>query len=131
MCCCAIMHFIIRCKRLNRYIVRTILVPFLFEPPAVEVGRLEKILSLAPAAFPDLLKIGKKVVSECSALNSKLYSVRDKVESFFPNGLDSRLATQYALSILCCEMVYIAQFKHNYASIFYHYYRLGPIVKKL
>ena len=101
----------------NRYIARTILVPFLFVPPTVKVGRLERILAYAPGAFPDLLKIGKKLVNECS-LNSKLYLVREKVESYFPNGLDSRLATQYALSILCCEMVlYIL----HYQAMYYYY----------
>ncbi len=83
-----------------RYIARVILVPFMFDASELQIGQLESILTGAPAAFPYLLSIGNQVVQRCT----ELYQIREKIISCIPN-IDSRLATQYSLSVLCCNLV--------------------------
>ena len=86
---------------IDRYMARVVLVPFLFNASAVEVGQLDEVLSGAPAAFPCLLKVGSNLVKKCS---SDLYDIREIICACVPD-IDSRLATQYSLSMLSCQLV--------------------------
>ena len=72
----------------------------MFDASELRIGELENVLTGAPAAFPHMLSIGNEVMQRCS----ELYQIRDRTGCHLPN-IDSRLATQYSLSVLCCNMV--------------------------
>lgn len=76
--------------------------PFKFQAPVVELRILEEMIKKAPAAFPKILSLGKwldKITDTDVAVMRQ--QVLDKVGGM----LDSRLATQYALTIMCAEKV--------------------------
>ena len=41
----------------HRYVARAILVPFAYQAPAVSVDNLDRILTRAPAAIPQAIKV--------------------------------------------------------------------------
>ncbi len=77
-----------------------ILVPFIFDASEVQMGELDNVLRNAPAAFPNLLSIGNQL----SRRTDELQSIRDEITRCLPD-IDSRLSTQYSLSVLCCKLV--------------------------
>ena len=95
---CAIRHC------LHRSLVRAVLIPFKFQASQVELRVLHHLLQDAPAAFPKLLAVGKWLegVDEDTVCN-----MRDSVLRSAGGKLESRLATQYALTILCAQKVKI------------------------
>lgn len=84
--------------------MRAVLIPFKFQPSQVELRVLHHLLQDAPAAFPKLLAVGKWLerVDEDTVFN-----MRDSVLRSTGGKLESRLATQYALTILCAQKVRI------------------------
>lgn len=84
-------------SQLFRYIARSVLVPFVYDTPDIQLGVLHQILGDAPAAFPALLAIGKKMEN---LQESQLKAVRCRITDLIGLNIDSRLATQYAVSIL-------------------------------
>ena len=92
-----------------RFLARVLLVPFPFQAPSVELGSLTKLLEDAPAAFPTLLQIGHTVIK---GDHDRIYSIRGVVENMSRHGaslLDSRLMTQYAISIAMAQKVLLNQ----------------------
>ena len=88
-----------------RFLARVLLVPFPFQAPSVELGTLTKLLEDALAAFPTLLQVGHKVIK---GDHDRIYSIRGAVENMSRHGaslLDSRLMTQYAISIAMAQKV--------------------------
>ena len=92
------------CHCLHRYLVWAVLIPFKFQASQVELRVLPHLLQDAPAAFPKLLAVGKWLegVDE-----DTVCSMRDSVLRSAGGKLESRLATQYALTILCAQKVKI------------------------
>ena len=86
-----------------RYLARAILVPFVHEAPSVELGALAQIIEEAPATFPILLSVGKKLES---MEMSTLQEMQGKVGSVIEDKIDSRLLSQYCISLFCAEQVY-------------------------
>ena len=84
--------------------MRVVLIPFKFQASQVELRVLHHLLQDAPAAFPKLLAVGKWLegVDEDTVCN-----MRDSVLRSAGGKLESRLATQYALTILCAQKVKI------------------------
>ena len=84
-----------------RYLARALLVVFPNKPPPLKLGSLESVLKSAPAAFPELLKSG----------NNKIKKLKEIVEPFSNSivkeidGLDFRIATQYAVLIAFTQQV--------------------------
>ena len=87
-----------------RYLARTVLVPFAYKAPPVTADSLEDILTNAPAAIPDAIQqIGQDVVAvDSSTLNNMAEQIKDVVGDA---NIDSRLAMQYAFSVLCAQEV--------------------------
>ncbi len=82
--------------------MRTVVIPFKFQASEVELRILDRLLARAPAAFPQLLSVVKWLEG---VENDKVRSMRERVQESVGQQLDSRLATQYALSILCAQKV--------------------------
>ena len=82
--------------------MRTVLIPFKFQPPQVELRVLDHLLARAPAAFPQLLSVGKWLEG---VKNSEVRALCEDIRENVGRQLDSRLATQYALTILCAQKV--------------------------
>ncbi len=74
----------------------------MFEAPKVELGVLKAILADAPAAFPDLLSVGSALES---LQDSDIAPIRQDVVLAVGEGVDSRLATQYSISMMCALQV--------------------------
>ena len=86
-----------------RYLARAVLVPFAYKAPPVTADSLEDILTNAPAAIPDAIRIGQDVVAvDSSTLNDMAEQIKDVVGDA---NIDSRLAMQYAFSVLCAQEV--------------------------
>jgi len=85
-----------------RYLVRTVLIPFKFQPSQVELRVLDHLLARAPAAFPQLLSVGKWLEG---VKNSEVRALCEDIRESVGRQLDSRLATQNALTILCAQKV--------------------------
>ena len=86
-----------------RYLARAVLVPFAYKAPPVTADSLEDILTNAPAAIPDAIRIGQDVVAvDSSTLNDIAEQIKDVVGDA---NIDSRLAMQYAFSVLCAQEV--------------------------
>lgn len=86
-----------------RYLARAVLVPFAYKAPPVTADSLEDILTNAPAAIPDAIQIGQDVVAvDSSTLNNMAEQIKDVVGDA---NIDSRLAMQYAFSVLCAQEV--------------------------
>lgn len=86
----------------SRYLARAILVPFVHEAPSVELGTLAHILEEAPATFPVLLSVGKKVeLMEMSLLQD----MQEKIGTVMEDKIDSRLLSQYCISLFCAQEV--------------------------
>ena len=86
-----------------RYLARAVLVPFAYKAPPVTANSLEDILTNAPAAIPDAIRIGQDVVAvDSSTLNDMAEQIKDVVGDA---NIDSRLAMQYAFSVLCAQEV--------------------------
>ena len=86
-----------------RYLARAVLVPFAYKAPPVTADSLEDILTNAPAAIPDAIRIGQGVVAvDSSTLNDMAEQIKDVVGDA---NIDSRLAMQYAFSVLCAQEV--------------------------
>lgn len=81
-----------------RYLARTVLIPFEHDAPSVELGVLTQVIENAPACFPHLLTIGHKI--EMLEVE-KLKELQERVTTTVAGNIDSRLATQYAISIFC------------------------------
>ena len=93
---------VLLCSSIVRFLARVLLIPFPFQAPSVELGSLNNLLEDAPAAFPTLLQIGHKLI------NGTIYSIRGAIESMLRHGaslIDSRLMTQYAISIAMAQKV--------------------------
>ena len=66
----------------------------------MELGTLALVLEEAPATFPVLLSVGKKVeFMEMSMLQDMQRKVGDMIEE----KIDSRLLTQYCISLFCSQ----------------------------
>ena len=76
--------------------------PFVFEPPQVELHVLSRVIEDAPAAFPSLLAVGKKL-EDMSA--DCLRELQRKVAEIVEEKIDSRLCTQYCITLFCAEQV--------------------------
>lgn len=96
---------------ITRFIARVLLVPFPFQAPEVELGALHNVLEAAPAAFPVLLRLGHQLINND---REQIYSVRRQIEDVIrkkSGQADSRLMTQYAISIAmaqkasCCTVM--------------------------
>ena len=70
----------------------------------MELGALAQILEEAPATFPVLLSVGKKVES---MEMSMLQDMQGKVGSVIEDKIDSRLLSQYCISLFCAKEVSI------------------------
>jgi len=68
----------------------------------VELRILDEILMLVPSAFPKLLSMGKWLDS---IQEETVYTMRKLVEEEVDRILDSRLSTQYALTLMCAQKV--------------------------
>lgn len=77
------------------------LIPFVFDAPRITPDLLGEVLKDAPAAIPEVLKVGTAIVNLDS---DTLQSMCDSVSNVI-GGLDGRLAMQYSLLILCTQMV--------------------------
>ena len=98
---------VIFCSSIVRFLARVLLIPFPFQAPSVELGSLNNLLEDAPAAFPTLLQIGHKVI-HVNGDHDNIYSIRGAIESMLRHGaslIDSRLMTQYAISIAMAQKV--------------------------
>ena len=78
------------------------LVPFIHEAPPVELGVLAQVLQDAPAAFPLLLSVGRKVEQLTTV---ELRPLQERVTGVVDGKLDSRLCTHYCVSIICAQEV--------------------------
>lgn len=87
---------------MHRYLVRAILIPFKFQAPRVELRVLAEALKRAPSAFPELLSVGKWLDG---ISDDEVAELRQKVLEKVDGTLDSRLATQYSLSIMIAQKV--------------------------
>ncbi len=76
--------------------------PFPYEPPQVELGVLKTILEDAPAAFPALLSVGSTFES---LQDADITDLRKEIIEGVGGTLDSRLATQYCISLMCAMKV--------------------------
>ena len=93
------------CSSIVRFLARVLLIPFPFQAPSVELGSLNNLLEDTPASFPTLLQIGHKVIN---VDHDNIYSIRGAIESMLRHGaslIDSRLMTQYAISIAMAQKV--------------------------
>ena len=63
---------------------------------------LSEVLQDAPAAFPLLLSVGRKLEQ---LEVSQLKELQERVAMIVVDKVDSRLATQYAISVLCAQEV--------------------------
>ena len=89
-------------KRCCRYLGRAVLNPFVHEPARVELGVLSHIIENAPVAFPFLLAVGRKLElmsPEC------LGELQERVANMVEERIDSRLCTQYCVTLFCAEEV--------------------------
>ena len=87
-----------------RYLSRAVLVPFAYKAPPVTADILEDILTNAPAAIQDAIRIGRDVVDvDLSTLNLMAKKIKGAVGDA---NIDSRLAMQYAFSVLCPQEVW-------------------------
>ena len=96
---------VLLCSSIVRFLARVLLIPFPFQAPSVELGSLNNLLEDAPAAFPTLLQIGYKLIN---GDHDNIYSIRGAIESRLRHGaslIDSRLMTQYAISIAMAQKV--------------------------
>ena len=73
--------------------------PFVHEAPSVELGTLAQIIKEAPATFPVLLSVGKKLEM------STPQTMQEKVASVIEEKMDSRLLFQYCISLFCTKEV--------------------------
>ena len=60
------------------------------------------MLKQAPSAFPKLLSLGKWLDN---IKEEDVYAMRQRVQDRVEGALDSRLATQYAMTIVCAQKV--------------------------
>lgn len=77
--------------------------PFVYTPPRISLGILDDAWKFASAAIPQLLKIVHEMKSANAAT---FYSVREKIEDAIGQGIDGRLLSQYALSIVFSNQVW-------------------------
>ena len=78
--------------------------PFAYKAPPVTADILEDILTNAPAAIQDVIRIGRDVVDvDSSTLNLMAEKIKGAVGDA---NIDSRLAMQYAFSVLCAQEVW-------------------------
>lgn len=68
----------------------------------MELGALARILEEAPAAFPMLLSVGKKL--EAMEISS-LQAIQEKIGAVIEDKIDSRLLSQYSISLFCAQEV--------------------------
>ena len=86
----------------------------MFQASQVELQTSNKLLHRAPAVFPELLFIGK--CFEDISNDSVQKMSKQVIESVGAESkIDSRLATQYALTILCVQML---DCLYNYATLY-------------
>ena len=76
--------------------------PFVHEAPSVELGTLAQIIKEAPATFPVLLSVGKKL--ELLEMSTP-QTMQEKVASVIEEKMDSRLLFQYCISLFCTKEV--------------------------
>ena len=68
----------------------------------MKFGALAHILEEGPAAFPALLSVGKKLeLMEMSVLQN----VQEKIGAAIEDKIDSRLLSQYSISLFCAQEV--------------------------
>ena len=76
--------------------------PFQFKSPEVELRILDQMITDAPAAFPKLLGLGKWLDN---ITDGDVRAMRQRVMDEVDGVLESRLATQYSLTIMCAQKV--------------------------
>lgn len=72
----------------------------------MELGVLSHIIEDAPAAFPLLLAVGRKL-ELMSTVN--LGELQERVANVVEAKIDSRLCTQYCITLFCAEEVRVLQ----------------------
>lgn len=87
----------------GRYLSRAVLVPFVYDPPDVIPDVLHDLLNNAHAAIPSALKVGQRLAKIDKTTIESLSSKIDEMLNEYKK--DSRLTTQYAVSILCAQEV--------------------------
>ena len=76
--------------------------PFVHEAASVKLSALAHILEEAPAVFPGLLSVGKKMeLMEMPVLQN----VQEKIGAAIEDKIDSRLLSQYSISLFYAQEV--------------------------
>ncbi len=87
---------------LYRYLVRSVIVPFKFQASQVELRTFDQLIQRASSAFPKLLSIGNWLEG---IDNDTVHGFSERIREVVDGHMDSRLATQYALTIMCVQKV--------------------------